>query len=190
MSEDYSVDLSNTDWLAKAFQRFGIGPIMAGGLMLLLNLVIDFSAAFGFNAFYPAFGKNGLVSEPVLWVSDFLAQPVLAGFYCWIQAAGGLMFRSLFLEGVVPQNATTKKILDNTGTRLQNPILIWSITGVSLVGAVFFAWATPDLSDQNYLGWMSLHPAIPWMRALPAFLTAYIGLMFIYDMAQIILTLT
>ncbi|MBI5935242.1 MAG: hypothetical protein HY867_16195 [Chloroflexi bacterium] len=180
------VGLNNNDWLSNTMRRFNLKPWTAGILMLFFNLALDLSLAFGFGAFYPGAKTHGLSREPIVWASDFLAQPFLVGYFCWIQTVGNNLLTTLISEGIIERNSVLNEITIKYQSWLRNRWLSRIVTTISFLCAVFFAWATPGPSDPTYTGWISVSPILPWARAIPAFITLYVLLMFSFDLAIII----
>jgi hypothetical protein len=181
--------INNSDWLARLLKKTRVTPFSAAFLLLVINFIVDLLLASLFGGLWPSSKSHGLVNEPIAFTSDLLVPSVLIGYYCWIQSAFPRIIYSLLNEQVIVLNEKTRQIIKNASGYTNSKWVSVIIFSLSLGSAFIFALSIP-ISNPSYVGWVAVHPIIPWARSLFNVLSIYTGGMLILDIVVLIRALT
>jgi len=192
---DSSRGLHNREWLSNILGRIRLTPLGVVMLMAAINLVIDLPLALYFGALLPGAKSKGLAGESADWLYEFLVHPVILGYFCWLQKAGEQLFAELARREIVESEAHLQEVLVKCRKRLQNRWVSRICVVLSLVFAGWFALAFAPSSvfspyqSSPYPSWVTVHPAIVWVRSPVIFVVFYALTMAIYDLAVIVIAL-
>jgi len=187
--------LHNREWLSNVLRRIKLTPPGAVILMAALNLVIDLPLALHFGAWLPGAKSKGLAGEPADWLYEFLIHPAILGYFCWLQKAGERLFAELARRKILESEAHLQAVLARCRERLQNRWVsrIGVVLSLVFVGWFILAFAQafiPSLyTSSPYPSWVTVHPAIVWVRAPVIFVVFYALALAVYDLTVMIITL-
>jgi hypothetical protein len=177
--------MKNSDWLAKFLKRIKFSPFVIGFVVLVINIVVDFTLAFAVGGLFPSQRSHGLLREPIALTADLLVPSFLIGYYCWIQEAYPKIFQTLFSEKIIEADEQTNQIINRSSSLLTSRQISGILLILSLVSGFIFAWSVP-ISDPSYTSWISVSPVVPWIRSLFNVLSAYVAAMLIFDIIVLI----
>jgi hypothetical protein len=188
--DDSLLRLQNSERLSKVLKRIRLTPLGVAILVAALNLLINLPLAMHFGAWLPSAKSKGLAAEPSSWLYDFLIQPVILGYFCWLQTAIEQLFRELAHKRVLESEVHLQKVLTKFQKRLQSRWLSRIAAMLSLVFMAWFALAfTKSSIPSPSQSWVTVHPAIVWAR-IPVIVVAFYALIIdIYDLIIIIVAL-
>jgi hypothetical protein len=167
------------DWLSRILT--GFSPVQAGLLFFCINFLVDFILAGAFGVILPKGGKNGLISESMVWASDFLIQPVIIGYFIWFRKAPQRLVESLVTKNVISTSGDITSEFEQFPKICQSKWTELLATLISIVLVIFFALSIP-ISNPNYTGWVSINPIVPWIRGAFSLFAYYASLILIFDL--------
>lgn len=183
------MNLYNKDWLSRFFRKLRISPVNLAILFSILYAITNLFCALYFNAWLPRGNTHGLSNEPSVWISDFILQPVIVGYFFWIQFAGKKVVESIMDEGILDDSEDSRQILNNTSKYLQKPFPSLLSLAIGLAGIYVFNLMFTNTALSPSPTWITIHPFIVWIRLPFLFITIYSLIMLIYDSVILIIML-
>lgn len=183
----YIQKMVNKDPIAAFLRRLSWHPFLIGVAYFVGRLFIDFLIAFIFGGLFPSERTHGILREPMAFAVVFISA-TLIGTYSWLQQIGTEVIEPLFSQGIVQFDVTVEQLFQTVITLLQAKWMYVMALGGAITGAVAFALSIP-IDDPSYVGWVSAHPAIPWIGIPLNTLTAFVGIMTIWDIGVFIFLL-
>src|SRR5262245_35174963 len=111
-------NMKNSDWLANFLKKTKLSPFWSGFMILVINIIVDFTLAAVFGGLLPGQQSHGLLREPIALTSDLLVPSFLVGYYCWVQSAYPKMFETLFSEKIIESNEIIDQIISRSSSYL------------------------------------------------------------------------
>jgi len=177
----------NAGWLARSLKRMEITPVLGACVTLLVYVAIDVTCALLFNAWSSSAKGLGLLTDPTVWLYDFLIQPTILGSFVWVQASGRQLFEDLVNEGVFQPPIRLITVNAELNRMLQRRALPIAASFLSLIIVVTYACAfvVPLSSPSPGQSWLTTHPGIVLLRLPIAFVLMYALIVFICDLMAV-----
>jgi len=187
--DDPIQEIQNNELLSRFLRRTGVEPFVAALLLALINLVLNVGIAAVLGAWSPSETRTWLNRAPT-WVNHLLLQPLIIGYFCWIQYGGQQLFRQLADEGILESEEHLGKEIAKCRDRFRAPWLPRVAAGLGIfvaVGGVLAISVNPG--DTRFQSWIGAHPLIVLVRFPITFVGIYALCILIYDLVIIVVTL-
>ena len=194
-------DFSTNDFFDKLCTKYKLKPFTIIGVVFLINLIVNFSFAIGFdgfNGFSVSYnGENwyscGFLSEPGAWIIDFFAQPMIIGFYCWLLHAPTKLFLSLISEKRLNLSEEVIDILYSTPVWARKKWVKYTAFVLSiLIQASIIAMEIGIFGglDKTQVTWNLVHPSVMIARTIIAIPVYYSLIMILVIIILVVLSLS
>ena len=156
----------------------------------VVSLSVDLFGALKFNALLPNAVSKGWAAEPASWLYHGLLQPILIGYFYWLQRAGGQVFADLAgKKAFEPREHLTDQFA-RCRRRFQNR---WASYATAMASLLFTGWFvlafTQTLFRSPYPSWLTVSPVLVIIRVPFVFIAFYSLVVVIYDLVVIIIAL-
>jgi hypothetical protein len=137
MSEQKDFEFKNDDPIARIIRdRFRWSPRNYGILILIINIVIDFSSAAYFNAFVTRSGPPGLLQDPTILLVSYVMMPVVGGFYIWSINQIGVLVQQLREANVFTDEVQLEVLYQEFKENLMSRVPFYASLIISLIIAI------------------------------------------------------
>jgi hypothetical protein len=136
MSDPKNIEFKNGDPIARIIRdRFRWSPRRYGILILIINIVIDFSSSTYFNVFVTRTGPPGLLQDPTILLVSYVMMPVVGGYYLWSINQIGILMQQLREAKVFTDEAQLDDLMQEFKKNLISRTPFYTSTIISLIVA-------------------------------------------------------
>ncbi len=180
-------ELHNRGWFPEFLLRKRYRPLQVTLAVLGFNLVMDSVLASFFGVMTSTTSIVGFIVDYPSWSFEFLLQPTIMGYFCWLQGSATTLFGDLARNDVLPSAVHTRTVLEKGRDLLHNP---WASRLTAASALIFTGWFIYQFSQEPpHPGWITAHPAMIMLRAPVYFIITYALFTVIYDLLVIAHTL-
>lgn len=172
--------LDNREWLSLIIRQTKLRPLITAIVFSVINFLIALALALYFHTWSSSSTTRGLSADFSGLVFYLLVQPVIFGYFCWLQSSIKQLFWQMASEGLFESEMGLRKVLVECRDRLQNK---WVSRVAGLLSIAFFVWQVIVYSHYpDKLAWITSHPAIVWLRSPADALAFYALIIVLYDL--------
>jgi hypothetical protein len=155
------------------FIRPRLNHFQFAALILGLNLLIDFSGAGLYDAFWSG-DPFGLFQDTTAICVDFLLMPILGGYYLWSINGTNNIVEELRTSRVLVDKPGSEKAVEKPNAKpAKDPVFQLALAVSTVVTIWLFGSFTGWLFGEKSIGWLNNGPLLPWFRIPMWFLAMY-----------------
>jgi len=165
-----------------------LSPIKTYLLLLALNIVVDFAAAWAFHAVVnPGYPPGLLNDTPALFV-DFIMMPVICAYFVWTIPGAEALFQDLHDSGVLTRNSSLDAARREMDKKLGSK---WMFAAAIVLAALVTGLLVATSLDNQHSnpGWLLNSPLLPWLRVPFWFVGMYALCFALFNIAVTIVSL-
>lgn len=191
MGDPSSFEFKNDDPIARIIRdRFGWSPRSYGILILIINIVIDFSSATYFNAFVTHTGPPGLLQDPTMLLVSYVMMPVVGGYFIWSIGQIGVLVQQLQEAKVFTDEAQLDDLLQEFNQNLMSRMPFYASVIISLIVSLLLLGTNLEWFPwPKTVGFMNHSDIIPFLKTPMWFITMYAVCFGLFNIASTIAAL-
>jgi hypothetical protein len=180
MSKTPLPKLTRDDWILRFFRLLKLHPVGIFITVSIINIILDFCLAKGFNIWESNSRFMGLSREPGAWAIDFIADPLIFATYVWVNAMSGSLLTKLIRKKKIKWNNVTQKAIRRYSRQINSAWFSGIATVLGVIITSLITWFL--LFDPVSTDWSRANNVIAIVRAvmsLPVYITGMLLLFYL-----------